>query len=122
MAHVWLCALLACDLLGPAGDRQGEDFQRGVGSHLPYGDQPAVRLSHAVVQKLGLVSKKNETPFAVRRRVLAVISVSWKTFAVAARKAAAGSLCLSGTTRQGSANALTPEVTITTYCFPFRPK
>src|SRR5712691_11648524 len=37
LAQIGVRTLLACDLQGSTSDRQEEVFQRGTGSHLPYG-------------------------------------------------------------------------------------
>src|SRR5713101_7174052 len=37
LAQIGVRTLLACDLQGSTSDRQEEIFQRGTGSHLPYG-------------------------------------------------------------------------------------
>src|SRR6266851_8011808 len=37
LAQIGVRTLLACDLQGSTSDRQEEGFQRGTGSHLPYG-------------------------------------------------------------------------------------
>jgi hypothetical protein len=65
--HSWICALLACDLQGPASDRQEEDFQRGAGSHLPYQWRRSLRQPNARTTTRPVVSLEAPSPCSIRR-------------------------------------------------------